>query len=809
MWNELRYTLKMLRRHYAFTLLCASVLALGLGILLPAYTMVYNLTWATPDFPQGDRLIAFSKDVTPEMDDESTNMHDAFHYRYFKENSTSFDELHVWREVAYTISDGELAQTFKSAEVEPGVLNMPQQQPERGRLFSESDLEIGASPVAIISYEVWQTYYAGRDDIIGVNSRMNSESRTVVGVMPQGYRFPMWHDVWVPLDIPDVVNAGEGEDDLRITGRLKDGVSLEQAKNEIDLLQTSLVERTGEEYRHIARSAVGPYISETMGGGNNAGVAIVFVVLLLLFAFNVGNLLMARGEERLAELAVRSALGASAARVGWSLLLESFVVCCCGLAGGLLLGSFTTTWTGGLLDFQSAYANLPINRLFWWDMSLNVDTIAASAVAVFLIYVVGGGATAWQIARTNLGDLLANNGKGHDFQRVTRFSKILVNLQLVIGCVMLTYGVSFGTSLSGPPTRTPDADRLFLALIPFSRSVLTEHAQQLQYLDALARALANEAAVAEVAFTTAPPGGEGLHGTYNTEDMNAGGGYPEAYVSSVSAKYFDLLNVALTEGRYFSSGDTSSSLPVVIVDDRLAQRYWPGISALGKRIQVNPETDQTWYTIVGVTKPVVQEPFKVAGQSGQAVIYHPVTQRVTDVMNVMARMNSLGVVPADLFRGVATSVNRDVAVIDPRTLQQVEDRYQDLQQLMRKAAMAFVVVALYVTGIATYGLASRIAGRRRLETGIRMALGATDRQSLRVFVADGFRNVVIGLGIGGVLSIPVTYAIFSITRTANFGTLVPTLLVICAILGTLVMLANYIPARRIIALEPADALRYE
>jgi putative ABC transport system permease protein len=206
----------------------------------------------------------------------------------------------------------------------------------------------------------------------------------------------------------------------------------------------------------------------------------------------------------------------------------------------------------------------------------------------------------------------------------------------------------------------------------------------------------------------------------------------------------------------------------------------------------------------------VQEERLQFGKTASPVAYRPTSQAITDAMKAVVRMNSTQVAPASFFRTLAKRADRDISITDALTLHDMEVRIEEAEQINSYAFAMLIFLALYVTSMATYGLAARIAGRRRLETGIRMALGANRGAVLRVFINDGFKAVAVGLGIGSLIAIALGYVMLqAIASTAAFNLLIPVALIIGVILGSMVMLANYFPARRLINMEPAEALRYE
>lgn len=810
--NELRYTLRVIGKNVKFTFLCVTVIAVGLGLVLPMYTFVDNLAFKSPPYPEGNRYVGLNKILTLGRRPPDLPEFDHFHYRYFKDNAKSFDALYAWQNSSLAVSDGDYVEVYQSAVLEPELMELPGVQPLMGRLFTAEDAEPGAPPVAIISTEVWQFYYAGRADIIGHTARINGESLTIVGVMPEGFTFPLAQQLWLPLVLPATANAGEGEENLIIVGKLAAGTRVTQASKEIGLLEANILNANPQLYPALASAEVVPYIRIL-----NAISGIWFFVsllgsIMLLVAINIGNLFIARGEERIDELAIRSALGATPLRLAQSMLLESFLVSLCGLFLGLFIAYFGLAYIN---SFVNSATDGETARWFWWDMSINGRVITIGVLAVLAIWLGSGGVPAWHISRANLQTLMAGSGKGSVDRGNSPVVKLLVNLQLVLGCVLLSLGIIRVISATSSQTNElPDPERLYAAVVNFADTPLVSREERLRYLDDLQRRLVSEPGVRDVAFTSAVPFfGEARRASFAIEDqqLRINDLYPQVRTLFVSDNYFDAVNTTILAGNGFNASDTAYSPAVAVIDERLADLYWPDESALGKRIQLDPTDDASWLTIVGISEPTYFERRLYAGQTGTPPVYQPIRQADLRQLNLVVKFTTP---PADaraLIGKAATDTNRDVPVNELASFHNIGARADEGDIFNFNLYIGFILIDLYLCSVATYGLAARAASRRQIETGIRMALGASQFDALMVFIRDGFRMVVTGLGIGGVLAILISYFELSSNGTpVNVAALlIPAVVSICLIMGTLVMLANYFPARKIIAMEPADALRYE
>jgi predicted permease len=822
---ELRYTLKLLSKNSGFSLLCISVLALGIAITLPVYSWVENVAFAELPFKDGARFVSFVK-TSKARENAGFSRYDLYHFHYFNDNAQSFAAVGAWQSSTVLVSAGDASEVeagmvVQAATILPHLLQSTAIAPHIGRNFSEADAEAGAAPVALIAYALWQSYFAGRDDIVGQQARIAGELRTIVGVMPAGFGFPVSQQVWLPLHLPAQSNAGAAGEDLVLTGVLKPGVSVAQANAEIALLQTQLQSAWPALYEHINASGIFPY-TNFEGNGGQSGNLILLGLIVLLVAVNFSNLLVARSEERLRELAVRSALGASNARLARDLMLESLVLCAIGLLFGLLLGY------GGIQLFDGMFraSNMGVVDSFWWDMSLTPGVLLFSVLSVTAIWLVSAVLPLWHLRRTDLLQLLSQAGKGMSGGSSTKASRYLVNAQLILGCTLLSGGLLYAVAMSnGEMTTLANSEQLYTAKLnlPQTQQAIQQAGQQTTretpvavqviLLSEIQQILQTQPGVSQVALATLLPGSGGLQQTYSSDAVAIadGAAYPSAYINAVSPGYFDTVGVSLMEGRWFGAEDSASALPVTVIDQTLATRLWPQESALGKRLQLNPFDKSEWLTVVGVVSNKAQEPLLIRGQVPTPVIYRALSQTAVTQIQLLVHATAANFDYQAVLPRAIKQVDRDLPVTGVSSVTQLEQTRRKLIYSNGYFTLAVIGFVIYLTGASTYGLAARVVSRRRIETGICMALGATQAVMLKVFLKDGFKTVAIGLSIGGVLALAIIYWMVS-SATLQLDTTAVIAQVSALILlgmGTIVMCANYFPARKLVAMEPADALRYE
>lgn len=809
--DDVVYNLKLIRKNLGFVFICVSVVSLGVALILPAYTFFGQLMYKPIPVPGGERYVAFVKLLSDNpADTQPFSTYDSYHFNYFRDNTTSFDILEAYRPKNTAISEGEIPASYIAVEVSSELLQAAGVRPLQGRLFTEEDYAPNAEPVAILGYSTWQSSFAGTPDIVGRQSWIDGELRTIVGVLAEGQKFPWHYELWLPLPTIPEETPGNGKEDLIIIGRLAEGVSRDEAVAEVQLLQEQIKSNWPDEYAHFYQTRVASYKGMV---GTGLG-PLVFLLALLgicivgLMTFNISNLFLTRGEERLHELATRSALGATPYNIASALLPESLIICVLGLAVGIWVSSMALAGMNGFVQENSP----GIAAAFFWDMSLSPILVITSIVFMAFIWALSGGVSAWQISRYDLSLYLNDSIKGMGSTGMTRLSKIMANMQFVMGCVILSVGMAFALML--PEVKWSgdiEIEDKYMATVDFSATGLESVVEQQNYLETLRQSLLNQPGISDVAFTTAVPGTSTPRVPYSmeSEDLKFDDRYPLVYKVAVSNNFFDYLDIEILDGRALNVGDSETSDPVTVIDLTLANELWPNESPLGKRIVLNPEAVNETLTIVGVSRFISQSGVDGGGVPN-SVVYTPMQQEFHPRISLVV---SSPVEDFD-FRGAigaaALEVNRDIPIHSPESLVDLIQRAENGANVIRVIYLSLIVVSLYLTGLTSYGLAARAVIRRKVEIGIRMALGAGRGNAFFTLLKSGLAVVTFGLVIGIILSISLSYLLWTLIQASGvFVTMVPMVFAVCLTLGATIIVASFVPARRIVTMEPGDALRYE
>ncbi|HEY0159737.1 MAG TPA: ABC transporter permease [Thermoanaerobaculia bacterium] len=806
LWFDLKYAWRLLRKSWGYSLMCASVVALSVGLAVWTNALVYSQAFKPLPFPDSDRW--YSVQLAPDASSRARPSVDAYTWQELLKHSRSADHLGAFATVPMVLSEGEATTSLRGGAITPRLLAATRVAPILGRTFDESDGQPGAAAVAILGFDTWKNYFAGDPHIIGKTARIDAAPVQVIGVMP---RDPLVFDdfeVWVPLQVPPLARPQDSTMTVIPLVMVRDGHSLEAVLGELK----GAVAHVNGDYPRLFNSTrrVALYPAARMFSHNILPVitmmSLMATAILLLGCMNISMVFLARLMERSRELALRTALGASRQRLMRQSLLETALVVLAGLVAGYGLAFLGIEWTHGIDSFISRVlaggrsTNLPVLR--------PADLVAAVvfAVAVWLLSTL---VPAWRISRQDPGAVLAGSGKGAAVRGSSRSVGVLVGLQVglsslvLVACGNVVLAVQKETS---KPAGLESAGVMVSTYPTVFDARFSEPARRLRYWEDLGAAIATKVPGAEAAFVTAAPTRPArVPATIETRQGGENQGALTLPLTVVSENYFDLLSIRLRSGRLFDSTDNSASLPVAIVDEKMAARYWPGEDVLGKRVQLNGAENGTWLTIVGVVSSVPGAAYRPDADIGS--MYQPLRQAIPDAFQVLVRVPDGAADPRDALRAAAFSVDRDLPLHNLQLL----GEYMEVLELSSAAMIpVFTVIALITALLAAsglFGLISRSVAQRTQEVGIRRALGATTWRATSMFLRQGaiyLSVAVAGLALG-IAAMPV----LSRAIPNVLDRVVPVAVGVVLLMTFVISTASYLPTRRAVALEPGDALRYD
>lgn len=804
MLRDLRYGLRMLLKSPGFTAVAVLTLGLGIGANTAMFSVLNTYLFRALPYPDSGRLVRIFR-TSPHSQSWPHSPGNFFDHR---EQNDVFETM-----TAYTFTRPNLANPGEPAERLQGVSATADffpalgVQPALGRAFTPEEHETGADRVAVLSDRFWMSRFGGDPDILGRSMRLDGVDVTIIGVMPPAFEHPLlWGtvDLWRPLAFDAEGRRNRGNNWLRSFGRLKPGVSIEQAEQGMVVLAANLArehsQNTGESLRlePLSRST-----SDDIGRKVMWFTFGLASFVLLIACANIANLQLVRTAARAREYAVRAALGAQRRRLLRQSLTESLAVSIIGGALSLLLAF-------GGVEFISRrlFSELPGARV-----ALDLSVFAFALGCSVLTGLVFGTVPALLASRTDLNQALRHNVRGSTASRSHhRLRHMLIVGEVAFALVLLTGAGLFLGGLYRFARLDPGwrVDGLLTAQISLQGENYATPPQRAAFLQILEERIRALPGVRQVALSSSQPvWGFNSSGSFRVEGQPEPepGKWPEVFFEPVTTQYFETLGIRLLEGRAFTSSDVDGRPQVIIVNETMARRFWPTESALGKRVG-RPGQDPRWMEVVGVVNDI-QFPADLSEPYTRYQSYRPVAQLPWVQGATVAVRSSVS------HEAMASSLRGAVAELDPalpvqriRTSRSIVDQGLGSISLLGSLLGAFAALGLVLAAVGVYGVTSYSVVQRTGEIGIRMALGGRRRDVLWLMLSRGARLSLIGaaMGLGG------GYVVgrFLEAEIPTLPTRDPvTFGVTSVVLVSVALLACYLPARRATRVDPMVALRYE
>ena len=814
-WRDFRYGLRMLAREPGHTLAAALALSLGIGLTTAAFSIVYGVVFRGLPFEHSERLMSLqTQNASRDRLDGLVGVHD---YLDWCKRQRSFEGLAAFSSGTVTVSGDNHPERVNGGTLTANTLDLLRVKPILGRGFQPGEDRPGAAPVALIDYRLWQDHYGGDPRIVGRSVRINGRATTVVGVMPRGFKFPFAEQLWTPLILdPAKTERGKAEQFL-VFGRLRPGETRERAQAEMEGIARALaVEYPRTNGGWTAK--VEPYVDLFL----NPDIRRMFLTMLgavcavlLIACINVASLILSRAAQRTREVAIRSALGAGRGQVVRQVLLESLTLAVLGAAVGVGLARLGI----GLFNAAMVSQNPP----FWIRIALDLPTLAFALGATVAAALVSGLVPALQISRTQLSDVLKDEGRGSTSLRLGWLTQMVVVAELALSCTLLVAaGLMVKSVLRAQATHYGfDTAHLLTARVPIFEANYPRPSDRGAFYQRVIDRLAERPGISAVgAMTTLPSVPWGIDAfavdgkAYATEND-----YPIAHSDVVSAGLFATLGVRPLAGREFERQDTPTSLPVVLVNQALARKMWPHESPVGRRLRMvnsnagnggwvlgaDPRRQEPWRTVVGVVPDL-----RIYGLDNKKPegLYLPLSQvggiRVSLVVRTPRQPLSL----VETVRAEVAAVDKDTPIYFVKTMEQavVEDRF--FNSLFGSLFVILGLSALVLAAVGIYGVIAFSVGRRTQEIGLRMALGARRATVLGMLVRQG----AIQLALGVLLGLPLAFGVSRLLGGVLYDVQPGDPAVFAAVVVTLsfvAMAACLVPGQKAARVDPVAALRNE
>jgi putative ABC transport system permease protein len=800
MFEDLRYSLRVLASSPSFTVVAVVGLALGIGANSAIFTAMNAVLLRTLPYKEAEQLVLLWQ----------LNRHNGDHeikasapdYIDWKEENSLFQDIAAFNAnsgLGLNLSGAGHPARISATSVTGNLFSVLGVTPALGRSFLPDEERPGSAPVCILSDDLWKRRFGSDSKIIGKAVTLNGEMWTVVGVMPAGFRFPQSVDLWVPAMVRSTARTKRAQHYLGVIARLKPGLSLDHAQAELDSLARRMELQYPETNAGLGIRLV-PLRTQITGNIRPA-LLVLFgatAFVLLIACTNLANLLLVRATVRQAEMSLRLALGASRTRLVRQLLTESALL---GLLGGIL--GLILAFAGTRLLFNHSPSNFPRTNEIAVDGRVLAFTLGLSVFTAVIFGVV----PALQASKPDLIRTLKVGGSGfamgHGWQRLRLLlvaSEMALALVLLIGASLMIRSffrlqeVNIGLDPLNVLTMntTLTVDRY-----PAPRQIAF-------YREVVERIGALPGVTSVGAVDNLPLGGSDVH-SFGIVGRSAWdpGDEPSGEFGVVTPQYFNAIGIPLTKGRYFTESDGDETPRVAIINDAVARRYWPQEDPLGKKITIDFEREPR--EIVGVVGNVrhlgidKQEPLQV---------YIPHSQRGGAAMYLVVRTTSdpLNLVPS--VRAAVEAVDNDQPVYDIQTMEQRLSDSASPRRFNMLLLGIFAALALLLAGGGTYGVMSYFVTQQTHDIGIRIALGADQVKILKLVVGKGlvilFSALAVGVAVALTFSRVISGLLFGISALDLTSILGASLL-----LTTVGLLACYIPACRASRVDPMVALRYE
>ena len=800
--QDVRYAVRLITRDRWFTAATVLALSLGIGATATMVTILYSMNIRGLPFYDAPSLVG----VTGEPTRGQGGQVPFAVFEAWRAASRSFVGLAGEADAPINLGDETHAtDQFGGTFVSHNTFALLRERPVLGRDFLPDDDRRDAPAVVVIGYRIWTDRYGSDPAVIGRTVRANGETATIVGVMPEGFRYPVDSQVWRPLaSFPALQTATAAERPIRILGRLNHGVTAEQARAELASIVSTL--RTVPETEQTRRTIIMP-LNETYFGKATQPVPMMMLaavtVVLLIACSHAASLLLARSAARGREMSMRAALGAGRGRLVRQLLVESMLT-------ALMAGLFGVAIAWGLVR---AFANevsgfgLPYWTRFTFDLPL-VALITALCMATGVAF---GLLPALQQSRTNLNDVLNQSGRsGMTGPRAQRITTTLLIGELALTMILLSAASALVRSANGVyrADQAIEVANLWTLRVTLPQEQYGSVDRRRAFFDALGERLQSLPVVESVALATGVPfNARDSRGIVMDSELPADRNPARvARLVAIGDRYFETLGLRLVRGRRFADLDPASRATAALVNERFVQRFSPDADPIGREVLLvnerTPNTAPQRVTIVGIAPPLRQQ--VAAGHT--PVVYVPFETQAGTIASLIVRGHPERF--ADTLRREVRQLDPDLPLLDLQSLEHVSYNSRWIQRITSTVFSIVATIATLLSALGLYALTAYAASQRTQEVGVRMALGAQRSQVSWLFLRRALRHVSIGLAIGlaGAIAIGdvLQGALVDVRATDSL-----TLAAVAAFLIAISITAALVPSRRAARLDPVAALRQD
>ena len=803
--QDLRYALRILWKNPGFTAVAVVALALGIGANTTIFSAFNALLLKPFNFPDADRLVV----IWERPPNTSTrNSIAPANFLAVRDESNAFSHLAIYNNHSLNLTEGDKPERLEVAVVSPSLFDALGVRAALGRTFAAEEEQDGRDKVVILTHDFWRRRYGTDPAIVNRTLMLNGRPYTVVGVMGEDFNFPpTGNDILFPFTITDKVRAERGNHYVRMMGRLKPGVTSAQADAELAAIAGRLEAQYPD--TNSNRTIATESLKASYVRGPRPGLIVLLgaaCFVLLLACANVANLLLVRASSRRKEIAIRMALGAGRPRLVRQLLTESVLIALLGGALGLLFA----VWG---IDLLKAGIPASLSRYLpgWKNVRIDTQVFWFTLGVSLLTGIVFGLAPALQGTKTDFNEALKDGGRtsGGGFGRnrlrgALVIAEVAISLTLLIGAGLMIK--SFYEMLRVEPGFKPESVLVLDVALPRAKYE-DETARANFYTQAIERVAALPGVQHAGAVNVLPLSRSNMDSAFSVVGRPAPekGREPHANFRVASPQYLDAMGIPLRRGRHIAPTDRADSPNVILINEELARRQFPDSDPIGQRLDFGGEKESGYYEIIGIAGNIKHESLmeEIASE-----VYTPLAQQPRHTMSIVVRADGD---PVQLAGGVQReigAIDKEQPVYNVRTMERVVSESLAPQRVTMGMLGVFALIALVLASVGIYAVMSYAVTQRTHEIGVRMALGASQRDIRLMVVRQGMLLALIGIGIGLVTSYwlmqGLTIMLYGVSANdpLTFG-LISLLLILVA------FAANYIPARRATRVDPMVALRYE
>jgi putative ABC transport system permease protein len=804
--RDMRFGLRLLRRNPGFAGVAILTLALGIAATTAIFSVVHGLFFAPLPYRQADRLV-----MVWEQDQGDRRQVSARNYVEWRRRSTAFSAINAWGGRTVNLATDERPESMTAGVATPGFLGMlGYGHPlALGRSFVEEEGIPGRDKVVILTYQLWQERFGGDPDILDRQVRIDGEPHAVVGVLGRGAADRQQNKVWLPLAFTEeALRVDYGV--LHVMARLKDGVELAEANGSMAALSATL-ERERSSPREGWSVSVEPFRNNFVRDSTKRGIWLLLgavMFLLLIACANVANLLLARGTARQRELAIRTSMGATRGAIVRQLIVESVIVA---LAGGALGALLASAVVGAIVALMPPFT-LPSET----EITLSVPVLLFALAACTGSGLLAGCAPAWQAARANVAEVMKEGGRSVAGGR-QRVRRALVVLEFALALTLLAGG---GMTVSAL-VRLMSVDLGFRGArtLTFDLPVARGRLSTAEEMEAFHRRVLDRTKVLPGVTSVSVSTGMPISGVnFGREFEIAGqriadpGRRPRVGINMVTPDYHETFGFSMVRGRTFTERDRAGSQPVAIVNQAFVERYLPGVEPIGQRVLFAPfvlgrtsPSDPVAWEIVGVHRDVANAgPGREPYPEVEIPFWQNPWPRVTVAVQTGREAATVQPTIADVLR----QIDPELPMANVRTIEQTVSLSMAADRFYTVFFAAFAAVALVLAAVGIYGVMSFSVAQRTHEIGLRMALGARQREVLGHVLREGMLTAVAGTALGAAGATLVGRALTGLVYGVDPGNPL-TFVAVALTLLTAALLACVVPARRAASVDPMVALREE